>query len=82
VSRYEVRIICFRSANLREFGNANMRGSLAYAELYLTISMVVRRFHWDMYETGLNDIVCKHDFFVAVGDLQSKGVRATFQIRS
>lgn len=55
--------------------------SLAYAELYITLSTIVTRFDWEMYETTLDDIVCKHDFFVAVGDLNSKGVRARFKIR-
>ncbi|KAK3693065.1 cytochrome P450 [Podospora appendiculata] len=55
--------------------------NLAYAELYLALSMVVRRFDWDMYETGLDDVVCKHDFFVAVADLESKGVRAVLRVR-
>lgn len=63
-------------------GSANSGGSLAYAELYLTIAMVVRRFDWEMYETGLDDIVCKRDFFIAVGDLKSKGVRAILQARN
>ena len=57
-------------------------GSLAYAELYLTLATLVRRFDWDMYETGLDDIVCKHDFFVAVADLESKGVRAILRSRT
>ncbi|KAF6817883.1 cytochrome p450 [Colletotrichum plurivorum] len=53
-----------------------MNCSLAYAELYLAVATLVRRFDWEMSETGLNDVVCKHDFFVAVADLDSKGVRA------
>jgi len=57
-------------------------GSLAYAELYLTLATVVRRFDWDMYATGLDDIVCKRDFFVAVADLESKGVRAVLRSRA
>lgn len=55
--------------------------NLAYAELYLAMGSVVRRFDWDMYETGLKDIVCKHDFFVPGPDLSSKGVRATISKR-
>lgn len=57
------------------------RHSLAYAELYITLSTIMTRFDWEMYETTLDDIVCKHDFFVAVGDLNSKGVRAHIKIR-
>lgn len=55
--------------------------SLAYAELYLATTTVVRRFDWEMFETTLDDVVCKHDFFVAVGDLNTKGVRATLSHR-
>lgn len=55
--------------------------SLAYAEMFLAATMMVRRFDWDMYETGLGDVECKHDHFVAVGDLDSKGVRATLRLR-
>jgi len=49
--------------------------------MYLTIVAVVRRFDWEMYETTLDDIVCKHDFFVAVASLDSKGVRARLSAR-
>ncbi len=56
-------------------------GSLAHAELYLTIAAVARRFDWELHETRLDDIICKHDFFVAVGDLNSKGVRARLTVR-
>ena len=56
--------------------------SLAYAELYLTMAAVVRQFDWEMYETDLRDIVCQRDFFVAVADLESKGVRATITRRA
>jgi hypothetical protein len=57
------------------------RDSLAYAELYLSLAMIVRRFDWELYETTLDDVVCKHDFFVAASDLESKGVRATLLSR-
>ncbi|KAK2760521.1 benzoate 4-monooxygenase cytochrome p450 [Colletotrichum kahawae] len=55
--------------------------NLAYAELFLATATIVRRFDWEMFETTLNDVVCKHDFFVAVGDLNTKGVRATLSHR-
>ncbi|KAK3389163.1 cytochrome P450 [Podospora didyma] len=55
--------------------------NLAYAEMYLAVATVVRRFDWELYETRLDDVICKHDFFVAVGDLNSKGVRARLQVR-
>ncbi|KAK0654873.1 cytochrome P450 [Cercophora newfieldiana] len=50
--------------------------NLAYAEMYLAAATLIRRFDWEMYETTLDDVVCKRDFFVAVADLGSKGVRA------
>ncbi|KAF4913756.1 Cytochrome P450 monooxygenase sdnE [Colletotrichum fructicola] len=55
--------------------------NLAYAELYLATATVIRRFDWEMFETTLDDVVCKHDFFVAVGNLDTKGVRATLSHR-
>ncbi|KAK3331479.1 cytochrome P450 [Apodospora peruviana] len=55
--------------------------NLAQAELHLALATVVARFDWEMYETGLDDVVCKHDFFVAVADLDSKGVRARVSAR-
>ncbi|PNH40454.1 hypothetical protein VD0004_g6538 [Verticillium dahliae] len=55
--------------------------NLAHAELFLTASTIISRFDWDLYETGLDDVTCQHDFFVAVGKLDSKGVRATLRPR-
>jgi hypothetical protein len=55
--------------------------SLAYAELYLDLATIVLRFDWEMYETKLDDIVCKHNYFVAVADRDSKGVRARMALR-
>ncbi len=55
--------------------------SLAYAELYLTTYAIARRFDWEMYETGLNDVVFKHDFLIPFADLKSKGIRATLSRR-
>lgn len=59
--------------------SVNVSSSLAYSEMYLAVAMIVRRFDWELYETTLDDVICKHDFFVAVGDLESKGVRATLR---
>jgi cytochrome P450 len=56
--------------------------NLAYAELYLTAATLVSRFDFELYETSLNDVQIKHDFFVAVPDLSSKGVRVTVKERS
>jgi cytochrome P450 len=56
--------------------------NLAYAELYLTAATLVSRFDFELYETSLKDVQIKHDFFVAVPDLSSKGVRVTVKERS
>ncbi|OAQ82146.1 benzoate 4-monooxygenase cytochrome p450 [Purpureocillium lilacinum] len=69
-------LVCFGKGSRQCLGL-----NLAYAEMYLTILAVVRRFDWEMYETTLDDIVCKHDFFVAVASLDSKGVRARLSAR-
>lgn len=50
--------------------------SLAYAELYLAVSTIFRRFDLQLYETDLKDVQIKHDFFASWPDLSSKGVRA------
>ena len=48
---------------------------MAYAELYLTIARVFRRFELELFETTIEDIKMKHDFFAPVPRLDSKGVR-------
>lgn len=49
--------------------------SLAYAELYLALAAVFRRFTIELYETDFSDIKLKHDFFMPSPKLDSKGVR-------
>ena len=49
--------------------------------MFLATATLATRFDWEMYETTLDDIVCKRDFFVAVADLDSKGVRARITSR-
>ncbi|TQS33714.1 hypothetical protein Golomagni_05931, partial [Golovinomyces magnicellulatus] len=56
--------------------------NLAYAELYITMSTLATHFNWELYDTSLKDVVCKHDFFVAVADRSSKGVRARLSLRN
>ncbi|OLN80972.1 Trichodiene oxygenase 7 [Colletotrichum chlorophyti] len=56
--------------------------NLAYAEMFLALATIVQRFDWEMFETTLDDVVCKHDFFIAVPDLRSKGVRAKLSRRN
>ena len=50
--------------------------SLAYAEMFLTIAAIFRKFDIDMFETTIDDIKIERDFFVAAPKLDSKGVRA------
>ncbi|KAJ4504170.1 hypothetical protein HRR75_007793 [Exophiala dermatitidis] len=50
---------------------------LAYAELYLTVAMIMSRFEMENYETSYEtDIRIDRDFFVGVPSPESKGVRA------
>ncbi|KAJ9636882.1 hypothetical protein H2199_007876 [Coniosporium tulheliwenetii] len=51
-------------------------GSLAYAEMYLTVTMTVRRFNFELFETSIKDVRIVHDFFAAAPDQSSKGIRA------
>ncbi|KAN0093577.1 cytochrome P450 [Hyaloscypha variabilis] len=49
--------------------------NLAYAELYLTIARVSRKYELEFFETTIEDIEMAHDFFAPVPRLDSKGVR-------
>ena len=51
-------------------------GSLAYAELYLTLAKIIPRFEMELFETDVSDIKPERDFFVPVPRLDSKGIRA------
>ena len=52
-------------------------GSLAYAELYLTLGTIIPRFELENYETTIDDVEIRRDFFVGVPKEGSKGIRAT-----
>ncbi|KAI5360199.1 putative cytochrome P450 [Septoria linicola] len=54
---------------------------LAEAEMKFAIAAVAR-FDMELFETGLKDVEYRHDFQMAHGDLQSKGVRALIQRRA
>ncbi|KAK2040890.1 cytochrome P450 [Colletotrichum somersetense] len=69
--RLDKYLVCFGKGSRQCLGI-----NLAYAELYVTIATIVRRFDWEIFETTTDDVVCKRDFFVAVADLESKGIRA------
>lgn len=49
--------------------------NLAYAELYVTLATVFRRFDFELFETGRGDVDAEHDFMVPCPRLDSKGVR-------
>ncbi|TVY65505.1 Cytochrome P450 monooxygenase sdnE [Lachnellula suecica] len=49
--------------------------NLAYAEMYLTLATLVRRFDMELFETTVDDVTMAHDFFVAIPRLDSKGIR-------
>lgn len=48
---------------------------LAYAELYLCVAAVFRRFRLELFETDLSDAKTEHDFATGFSKLDSKGVR-------
>lgn len=49
--------------------------SLAYAELYLTLAAIVRRFTLSLYETDYSDIQAVCDAMMPLPKAESKGVR-------
>ncbi|KAA8574347.1 hypothetical protein EYC84_005830 [Monilinia fructicola] len=55
------------------------RMNFAYAELYLTVALLVRRFEFQLYETSHDrDIEIVRDCFIGEPDPQSPGVRPAF----
>lgn len=52
-----------------------MISSLAYAELFLVMGTLFRRFQFELHETDRTDVDLKHDFFLPSPKLDSKGVR-------
>ena len=49
--------------------------SLAYAELYVTLATMFRRFEFELFETVREDVDAAHDFMVPHPRLSSKGMR-------
>ncbi|EON62171.1 hypothetical protein W97_01391 [Coniosporium apollinis CBS 100218] len=49
--------------------------NMAYAELYLGLGTVFRRFAFELYETDVTDVELAHDFTLPSPRLDSKGVR-------
>ncbi|KAF2743348.1 cytochrome P450 [Sporormia fimetaria CBS 119925] len=56
--------------------------NLAWAELYLTLGTMFRRYRFDIFEGGEEDVRMKHDYFIPVTKLDSKGVRVFVQSTS
>ncbi|KAL4805094.1 cytochrome P450 [Aspergillus unguis] len=48
---------------------------LAYAELFIGIARLIRRFEFELFETGMTDVVMARDCFVPRPGKGSKGVR-------
>lgn len=68
LSRYQV---CFGKGSRQCIGM-----NLASAELYLATAVIVRRFSLELFDTTIDDIKIKHDFFAAAPALPVRGVRA------
>jgi cytochrome P450 len=49
----------------------------AYAEMYLTLASILRRFDLELYETTEVEMEYKHDFFAPQFEYTSKGLRVT-----
>lgn len=49
--------------------------NLAYAEIYMTLAAVFRRFELELYETTREDVDVVHDFVLGMPRLDTKGVR-------
>ncbi|KAH8697234.1 cytochrome P450 [Talaromyces proteolyticus] len=49
--------------------------NLAYAEIFFTLFVVMRRFEFEIYETTVEDVRTARDYFVGVPEPGSKGVR-------
>ncbi|KAJ5175697.1 uncharacterized protein N7482_001574 [Penicillium canariense] len=54
---------------------------LAWAELYLVLGTLFRRYNISLYETTVEDVEMAHDFFDPVPKLDSKGLRIIISTR-
>ncbi len=55
--------------------------NLAYAEMFLTMATLWSRFDFELYETSLDDVLMKHDFFTAFPGDESQGIRVKVRQR-
>jgi len=51
--------------------------NLAYAEIYLALAAMFRRFTFELYETDQSDFDFGHDFFIPIPKLDTKWLRVT-----
>jgi hypothetical protein len=72
--RYQVSVL---PSVFRWYGyeDIDIECSLAYAELFLTLAGIVRRFDFELFETTFDDVKIDRDAFVAAARVGSKGVR-------
>lgn len=49
--------------------------NLAYAELYLVLAAVFRRFELELWETSIEDVKMARDIFIPAARVGSGGVR-------
>jgi hypothetical protein len=55
--------------------------SLAWAELYLTLGIILPCFEMELFETDVDDIAIKYDYLLMAPKLDTKGVRAKVKSR-
>lgn len=62
---------------LKRSFETNFCHSLAYAELFMVVGLILRRLgpRLRLYETGLDDVEILHDLFVPIPKLDTKGIR-------
>jgi hypothetical protein len=49
--------------------------SLTYSELYLTLTYIIRRYNFELYDTDFTDIETVSDYGMPLPRADSKGVR-------
>ncbi|OCK79946.1 cytochrome P450 [Lepidopterella palustris CBS 459.81] len=49
--------------------------NMAHAEMFVSLAAIFRRFAFELYETDMSDVTLKHDYFIPLPKLDSKGIR-------
>ena len=60
-----------------DLGSLADTSSLAMAEMHMCLSMLFRRYRFELFETDESDVKLAHDFFLVSPRLDSEGVRVT-----